>query len=208
MNCGIRPSLGSFKPQIIISLKFVSQAGWVDTWRFLFPSNKDFSFHVHHSYSRIDYFFIDKALLPSENVEYTAIVSDHAPLLLDLSFLLTYTDRSPARHKLIFTFKLFILHRFIEYNWCLFKTFNLSIYTLGCFYRQSIPIPLSKRKIKHITADRCHSGIRSTILHQNFTKKGWVFKLSTIYYPQMRLSSSYSMHAVLFTSMEKRLVDF
>lgn len=54
------------------------------------PTENEFSYfsHVHHSYSRIDYFFIDKTPLPAVNkTEYMAIVEfDHAPVILDLSF--------------------------------------------------------------------------------------------------------------------------
>lgn len=69
---------------------FMDQNGCVDPWRFNNPNSKEFSFfsHVHHSFSRIDYFFIDRSLLPAVvSSDYQAIViSDHAPLSLDLSF--------------------------------------------------------------------------------------------------------------------------
>jgi len=69
---------------------FMTQTGCADPWRFLNPSKKEFSFFssVHQSYSRIDYFFLDKALLPLVySSEYSAIViSDHAPHSLTLSF--------------------------------------------------------------------------------------------------------------------------
>lgn len=61
-------------------------------------TTKEFSFysHVHLTYSRIDYFFLDRILLPSVKLcEYSAIViSAHAPLLLDLD-LLPRGDRQP-----------------------------------------------------------------------------------------------------------------
>jgi len=80
---------------------FMNEAGCVDPWRFLFPHNKEFSFfsHVHQSYSRIDYFFIDKTLLPFvKKSEYSAIVeSDHAPVLLDLGFPLNQAQRPSWR---------------------------------------------------------------------------------------------------------------
>lgn len=73
----------------------MSQTGCGDPWRFYNPHNKVYSFfsHVHHCYLRIDYFFINKNLLSSvKGVEYSAIVeSDHAPLLLDLSFPSNFT---------------------------------------------------------------------------------------------------------------------
>ena len=80
---------------------FMDQTGCVDPWRFFYPHKKEFSFfsHVHHTYSRIDYFFIDKTLLPSvKNVEYTAIVeSDHAPVVLDLVFSQNLAQRNNWR---------------------------------------------------------------------------------------------------------------
>ncbi|XP_053169824.1 NACHT, LRR and PYD domains-containing protein 12-like [Scomber japonicus] len=53
----------------------------------------------HHTYSRIDYFFIDKKLLNSvEEVEYSAIVeSDHAPILMDLHFQQIYSSHPQWR---------------------------------------------------------------------------------------------------------------
>lgn len=69
---------------------FMEDCGGCDPWRYLHQNTKAYSFfsHVHHMYSRIDYLFIDKILLPSvHSSEYSAIViSDHAPLLLDLRF--------------------------------------------------------------------------------------------------------------------------
>lgn len=69
---------------------FMTQTGCADPWRFLNPSKKEFSFFssVHQSYSRIDYFFQDKALLPLvRSSEYSAIViSDHAQHSLNLDF--------------------------------------------------------------------------------------------------------------------------
>ncbi|KAF7689329.1 hypothetical protein HF521_012682 [Silurus meridionalis] len=55
---------------------FFDQVGAVDLWRFLFPRSKAYSYfsQVRHSYSRIDYFFIDKSLLPSvEQIDYLPI---------------------------------------------------------------------------------------------------------------------------------------
>ena len=69
---------------------FMNQCGCVDPWRFLHPTVKKFSFfsHVHHLYTRIDYFFMDRVLLPSlVSANYSAItISDHAPVILDLTF--------------------------------------------------------------------------------------------------------------------------
>lgn len=68
----------------------MDQMGCVDPWRFFHPTAKQFSYFstVHQVYSRIDFFFIDKVLLPSvRSSDYSAIViSDHAPHILDLNF--------------------------------------------------------------------------------------------------------------------------
>ncbi len=72
---------------------------------FISTKKRIFSFfsHVHSSYSRIDYFYIDfyidKTLLPSlEKTQYSAIIiSDHAPLLLDLRFTLCSNQRPTWR---------------------------------------------------------------------------------------------------------------
>lgn len=78
-------------------ISLTNQIGCVDPWRFFHPSDKVFSFFssVHHVYSRIDYFFLDKALLSSViSSDYSAIViSDHAPHMLDISFLPPFKSR-------------------------------------------------------------------------------------------------------------------
>lgn len=80
-----------------------SQLGWrwlcytyIDPWRLSNPNSKVFYFSlVHGTFSRIDYFFIDRAFLPSvKSMEYLPIVIlDHAPLQLDISFTLNQKDR-------------------------------------------------------------------------------------------------------------------
>lgn len=69
---------------------FMEDYGSCDPWRLLHNDTRAYSFysHVHHTYSRIDYFCIDKELLPSiDSIEYSAIViSDHSPILLDFRF--------------------------------------------------------------------------------------------------------------------------
>lgn len=104
INCVMDPSLDRSNPKSSSRSKmaqalstFIEQVGAVDPWRFQFPHSKEYSYfsHVHHSYSRIDYFFIDKSLLPSVGqIEYLPIVeSDHAPLQLDLICNLRYNER-------------------------------------------------------------------------------------------------------------------
>lgn len=69
---------------------FLSDFGVSDIWRFLHPSTKEYSYfsNVHHTYTRIDYFFIDNKLIShTRSCEFQSIViSDHAPLVLGLSF--------------------------------------------------------------------------------------------------------------------------
>ncbi len=68
---------------------FLSNSGISDVWRFLHPSKKEYSFfsHVHHTFTRIDYFLIDDQLLPcARSCTYQGIViSDHAPVVLSLA---------------------------------------------------------------------------------------------------------------------------
>lgn len=69
---------------------YLNTYGVVDIWRFLNPSTKHYSFFspVHQTYSRIDYFFIDKKSVPNvTSCKYESIViSDHSPLILELCF--------------------------------------------------------------------------------------------------------------------------
>lgn len=104
LNCSIDPVLDRSNPKSISPSgmakafsAFMKQNGCIDPWRFQNPSSKQFSFfsHVHRSFSRLDYFFIDCSFIPAvESVEYLAIIiSDHAPLVLDLSFTLNTRER-------------------------------------------------------------------------------------------------------------------
>ena len=108
LNLVVNPALDLSKPKNLTPsstaralMTLVDQIGCVDTWRFSHPTAKEFSFysHVHQTYSRIDFFFLDKILLPSVKLcEYSAIViSDHAPLLLDLELLPKSGQRSNWR---------------------------------------------------------------------------------------------------------------
>lgn len=70
---------------------FLGDFSLTDPWRFLYPMGRDYSFfsHVHHTYTRIDYFFVDNLLLPNlRSCSYESItISDHAPLVLSMAFL-------------------------------------------------------------------------------------------------------------------------
>lgn len=96
-NCVIDPSLDRSRPRTLIQLsmskiisEYMDNNGCVDPWRFKNPKSKVFTFfsRVHQSYSRIDYFFIGSSLISKiTSVEYhQIIISDHAPLSLDIQF--------------------------------------------------------------------------------------------------------------------------
>ena len=80
---------------------FLQAYGVADVWRFLNPTSRGYSFFspVHKTFSRIDYFFIDKKLLPMVTTcEYQSIViSDHAPLNMKLRIPYTNSSYRPWR---------------------------------------------------------------------------------------------------------------
>lgn len=64
------------------------EAQLMDIWRVVHPRMRDYTHysHLHHAYSRIDYFFIDHhhfPLLLDTGIE-TSTFSDHAPITLKL----------------------------------------------------------------------------------------------------------------------------
>lgn len=69
---------------------FMESYALVDPWRYNNPTSKQFSFFspVHHSYSRIDFFIVDKIILPNiTGCQYNSIViSDHSPVQIDVIF--------------------------------------------------------------------------------------------------------------------------
>lgn len=75
---------------------FLRTFGVCDAWCFLNPTSRSYSFfsHVHKTYSRIDYFFLDKNIIPLiTKCDYNAIViSDHAPLSLALQIPTSQTS--------------------------------------------------------------------------------------------------------------------
>lgn len=94
---------------------FLSDFSLSDPWRFLYPSRREFSFfsHVHHTYSRIDYFFIDSSLISNlKSCSYESIIiSDHAPLVLSLFFPDVVQARKNWRlDPLLLTDESFVLH--------------------------------------------------------------------------------------------------
>lgn len=94
MNCVTDPQLDHSRPVPTQSLmakalqNFMSSNGCMDPWRFPNPGSRQYSFfsHVHQTFSRIDYFFVDAKLTPK--VTYTAYhpisVSDHSPVSIDI----------------------------------------------------------------------------------------------------------------------------
>ena len=98
LNCVIDPALDRSNPRLQAQSsmsksisEFMLKNGCVDPWRFYNPQLKEFSFfsHVHQSYSRIDYFFVDSSLISKViSSEYHSIViSDHAPLSVNIKLL-------------------------------------------------------------------------------------------------------------------------
>uniref|UniRef100_A0A8C2DY46 exodeoxyribonuclease III n=1 Tax=Cyprinus carpio TaxID=7962 RepID=A0A8C2DY46_CYPCA len=77
---------------------FYKSANIIEVWRYINPTPKKYSFfsQLHNSYSRIDYFFLDFKLLSSvKYIDYEVIVlSDHAPLKLQLTLPNRYTSRT------------------------------------------------------------------------------------------------------------------
>lgn len=73
-NCWLDPFLdrSSTKPASLsksasLIQSFLSKFGVSDIWRRLHPAQREYSFfsHVHHTFTRIDYFLIDDQLIPS-----------------------------------------------------------------------------------------------------------------------------------------------
>lgn len=68
--------------------KRLHDAQLMDVWRILHPRMRDYTHfsHLHHSYSRIDYFFVDRHHLPLiiDSVIETSTLTDHAPITLKL----------------------------------------------------------------------------------------------------------------------------
>lgn len=95
-NCWLDPVLdrsspkpGTMSRSASFIQNFLSNYGISDVWRYLHPHKREYSFfsHVHHTFSRIDYFLIDNQLLPSvSSCDYQSIViSDHAPITMSLA---------------------------------------------------------------------------------------------------------------------------
>ena len=108
LNCVVNPVLDRSSARTSVPsamskafCEFMSQHKYSDPWRINNPLTREYSFfsHVHHTFSRIDYFFVDGSLLPKvTNTKYLPIViSDHAPLLLDINLNSHHANRPPWR---------------------------------------------------------------------------------------------------------------
>ncbi len=68
--------------------QYMSDYGLCDAWRSLHTNSREFTFfsHVHHSYSRLDYFLVSSSLLSdiSDTEIHPIAVSDHAAVSLTL----------------------------------------------------------------------------------------------------------------------------
>lgn len=95
-NCWLDPALDSSSTKSNVLSKsasvihaFLSEYGMCDVWRTLNPHERDYSYfsHMHHTYSRIDYFIIDTNCLQQVHscAYHSIVISDHAPLTLSLS---------------------------------------------------------------------------------------------------------------------------
>ena len=94
-NCWLDPTLdrssgrpGAVSKSALCIQSFLSEFGVSDIWRFLHPQDRQYSFFssVHHSYSRIDYIFIDNRLIPQVRscTYHCIVISDHAPVAMAL----------------------------------------------------------------------------------------------------------------------------
>lgn len=96
-NCYLDPVLDRSSPNPATPSRsadhiksFLADYNLSDPYRFLYPTGREYSFfsHVHHTYTRIDNFFVDNSLMSDlKSCSYESIViSDHAPLLLQVAF--------------------------------------------------------------------------------------------------------------------------
>lgn len=97
LNCVLDPAVdrsraapGTLSKSAETINAFLQMYGMIDAWRYRNPVSRQYSFFspVHNSYSRIDYFLLDKRLLPLlRSSEYESIViSDHSPVIMELYF--------------------------------------------------------------------------------------------------------------------------
>lgn len=95
--------------------EFLQAYGMVDVWKYKNPTSRQYSFFsaAHQVYSRIDFIFIDKRMLPLlRTCEYTGIViSDHSPVLMTLCF----PDNMPSQGMWRFNSGLLADEKFVDF---------------------------------------------------------------------------------------------
>lgn len=91
LNCAIDPYLDRSSTQRAPPSKtrdflksYINNSNICDLWRMFNPSGRDYSFHssVHNVYTRIDYFLVDKKLIPYilSTKYHNILISDHSPV--------------------------------------------------------------------------------------------------------------------------------
>lgn len=107
-NCWLKPELDRSFPKITSSSKsartikaFMKEFSISDPWCFFNPTSKMYSSfsHVHHTFTRVDYFLVDNRILPSaSSSSYGAtVISDHSPISLSIQFGGSFQPRTPWR---------------------------------------------------------------------------------------------------------------
>ena len=98
-NCYLDPyldRLSSRVPNTIASVQtlnnLLKSKNMIDIWRLQHPTDRDYSYfsHVHRSYTRIDYFFVDAKLISNvvQSKYHNILISDHSPVSLKLKLAL------------------------------------------------------------------------------------------------------------------------
>ncbi len=107
--------------------QYMSDYGLCDAWRSFHPNRREYTFfsHVHHSYSRLDYFLVSSSLLSDiSDTEINPIaVSDHAAV----SLTLVNKKASPPSNNWRFNTSLLKDDDFIKYfkeEWALYLDYN------------------------------------------------------------------------------------
>ncbi len=107
--------------------QYMSDYGLCDAWRSLHTNSREFTFfsHVHHSYSRLDYFLVSSSLLSdiSDTEIHPIAVSDHAAV----SLTLVNKKASPPSNNWRFNTSLLKDDDFIKYfkeEWALYLDYN------------------------------------------------------------------------------------
>ncbi len=107
--------------------QYMSDYGLCDAWRSLHTNSREFTFfsHVHHSYSRLDYFLVSSSLLSdiSDTEIHPIAVSDHAAV----SLTLVNKKTTPPSNNWRFNTSLLKDDDFIKYfkeEWALYLDYN------------------------------------------------------------------------------------